>query len=286
MFFEAVETLNALPRVQSHLTPEYVELPFLAAIFTRLFALQAGAERYTWVIVSPKTPVEALGPLGKDHVLICIGNELGLLPDYARRVAHVFTPYLRQLPEREPIHVIPLGCNGHAPALPVLPLDQRALHVSFVGQVHPFRRDFIQAGLHFLDAAKPHDPIKAYFTFTPRFQSGLKPQVYAEILQQTQIAPVPWGLAPITFRLCEALRAGCVLVTGPLPPYPYLKALPALHVPANWQGFSERVFGVLQSPEQLLHLQQQGLRYYEATCSAAAVAQQMAQAIGRGVIHG
>lgn len=280
MFFEAVDRLKALPQVQLHLTPEFVELPYLAEIFELLFAQETVATRYTWVIVSPKTPPEAMRFLSQRHVLVCIGNELGFLPDYARQAAHVFTPYLRQVPENEPIHIIPLGCNGHAPALPVLPLEQRDLHVSFVGQVLPFRRDFIQAGLHFLDAAKPHDPIKAYFTFTPRFQSGLKPQVYAEILQQTRIAPVPWGLAPITFRLCEALRAGCVLVTGPLPPYPYLKTLPAVHLPADWQGFSEQVFALLQQPESLYRLQQQSLQYYAAHCSAAAVARQMQQAVG------
>lgn len=278
MFSQAHQSLQALPQMQLFLPPAYVELPFLAAVFAALYG-RVPAEvwsRYHWLVVSPDVKAEELPAITRSHILVCIGNENGLLPAYAHQAGHVFTPYLRQQPDQDNVSVIPLGCNGHAPALAVLPMDQRSLHVSFVGQILPLRRPFINAGMNFLETAKPHAPLQAFMTFTPRFQSGLPPQVYADILHKTCLAPVPWGQAPITFRLFEALRAGCVVVTGPLPPYPYLNHLPAVRVDHDWRNFSEKVFAILQKPEQLQDLQTRSLAYYDQYCSPEAVAEQMA----------
>lgn len=281
MFYEAINTLRRLPQLHLHLTPECVELPFLASVMVNLHQQFSETlwDRYVWVLLSPKTPLDTLGEITERHVLIYIGNEKGHIPPFFRKAARVFTPYLDFAYAHQNVHVIPLGCNGHMPVLPVLPILQRDLFFSFVGQVLAERLAFIARGLDFLGSVKPYDNLKAYLTFTPRFQSGLSPEAYADILHRSCFAPVPPGISPITFRLFEALRAGCLVVTGPLPPYDYLKDLPALRVSSDWKEFSPFLLGAFKNPRGMSELQQKSRLYYERVCSAEGVARQIASAM-------
>lgn len=286
MFYDAVATLESLPQLHCYLSPECVELPFLADVFSRVFAQTQDALwcQYEWMLLSPGTSLDLVeGRLGEGiterHVLVYIGNEKGHLPAFFRQAAFVFTPYLDFGFAYRNVHVIPLGVNGHMPLLPVLPLPQRDLFFSFVGQVLSERLPFIAQGLNFLGHVKPYDNLKAYLTLTPRFQSGLSPEAYADILHRSCFAPVPPGVSAITFRLFEALRAGCLVVTGPLPPYPYLEGLPALRVSEDWNEFSPFLLGAFKNSRGMTELQQQSLDYYARVCSAEGVAHQIATAV-------
>lgn len=281
MFSDALARLKALPQLHLYLTPECVELPFLAEVFTCVFAQMPATlwGQYEWVFLSPRTPLALVKDMTERHILVYIGNEKGHIPAFFRQATFVFTPYLDMSEAHANVEVIPLGCNGHMPLLPVVPLPQRDLFFSFVGQVLSERLPFIAQGLNFLGHVKPYDNLKAYLTLTPRFQSGLSPADYADILHRSCFAPVPPGISPITFRLFEALRAGCLVVTGPLPPYPYLEDLPALRVSADWSEFSPFLLGAFKNSRGMKELQAQSLAYYARVCSAEGVARQIVEAV-------
>lgn len=283
MFYDALNALKTLPKMHVYLTPEFVELPFLSSIFLCLYEqlLNTSWQDYEWVLLSPKTPVHVVPNLTDRHILVYMGNEKGHIPRAFRQAAFVFTPYLDFSYAHKNVHVIPLGCNGYTPPLPVLPMSQRDLFFSFTGQVLSERLSFIAQSLEFLGNVKPYDALKAYLTLTPRFQSGLSPETYADILHRSCFAPVPPGISPITFRLFEALRAGCLVVTGPLPPYAYLKDLPALKVSADWKELSPFLQGAFKNPRGMQELQQESLAYYQRVCSPEGVAHQIASAIVR-----
>lgn len=283
MFYEATNLLKQLPQSHFYLSPECVELPFLASVFTCLRAQipESLWHRYEWVFLYPHTPLDRVISIGKSHIVVYIGNEKGHIPAFFQQAAYVFTPYLDFAYAYQNVHVIPLGCNGHLSALSVLTMSQRDLLFSFVGQVLSERLAFMAEGLNFLGRIKPCDEFKAYLTFTPRFQSGLSPGTYADILHRSCFAPVPPGISPITFRLFEALRAGCVVVTGPLPPYPYLRELPALRVADDWKAFAPKVLTAFKDPGRMQQLQRESLAYYQRVCSAEGVARQIASTIIR-----
>lgn len=120
---------------------------------------------------------------------------------------------------------VPLG-SGFPPwfraGLPTT-WPRKSIDVFLAGQnTHARREQCFDA----LDALAQRDDLTVKGVATRQFTAGLPPQEYAEFLAQTKIAPCPSGPeSPDSFRLYEALEAGCIPLAdiatrhGPQPAY-------------------------------------------------------------------
>lgn len=269
LFNAELAFLTSLPGVEAHLEPTYVELPLLAELFGMLHQWPDFG-KWRWLICSSlleDPPLKA--PIDADTALIWISNENGLLPDFGQAAGAIFTPYLAQWPPPANVQVIPLGGNGDLPQVDWVPWDERKLDVFFSGQVHPVRGKFIFEAIQLLFDLQPFD-FQAQIQLTPRFRCGMDPADFARQLMNSRIALIPPGTAPITLRLFEAMRSGCIIVSLKQQPYPFLQNLPQLQVPLDWEGLSEQVIGLLQDPERMLEMHAATQRHYLAHCSPQA----------------
>lgn len=272
-FPEALQALEAVSELELHVQPYFMELPLLAEIF---HALQANARfgDFEWLVFSRQHEVSKLSrPLHPERtVLIYIGNEDGFLPEWHVSVHRVFTPDLAQWPPPSGVCLIPLGPHGATPELPWQDWEERRLDVFFAGQVLKNRSRFLMQAIEMLYEFKAHPQYRAELHLSPHFQQGLSPQEFALRLMNTRLALVPNGLSPITLRLFEAMRSGCVLLTGQLPPFGYLQGLPRIEFPIHWQGLTETVLSLLREPERLRTLHQATRQHYLQTCTPTAIA--------------
>jgi hypothetical protein len=74
-----------------------------------------------------------------------------------------------------------------------------------------------------------------YYQFNDGFNNGLGEEDYNFILRNTKVALVPRGWVNTeTFRLYEAMKWGCVVISEELPQREYYKNIPIIQV-KNWR---------------------------------------------------
>lgn len=264
--------LQALPGVEVHLHDYFIELPLLAQLFGQLSRQPAFARR-RWLIFSRQHDAGLIrSRLDADTVLFYIANEDGTLPDFAADVGAVFTPDLPPQRLNARRHVIPLGCSGDVPEPAWIPFAERGLDVFFSGQVLPQRGPFIRQAIQLLFDLQPQLERQAEILLTPRFRSGLAPEAYARKLMDSRIALIPPGFSPITLRMFEAMRSGCVLFANRLPPFWYLDGLPRVEMPPDWYGLGQTVLALLADGERLAAMHAATRAHYFSHCTPAAIA--------------
>lgn len=141
---------------------------------------------------------------------------------------------------------------------------RRSLNWCFAGQITHERREQCAAALRSLPEGT------GYFLGTPGFTQGIDQHTYWGILADAKVAPCPSGPeSPDSFRLYEALEAGCIPIAdaatphgpeasfwtyifGEPPPFPEVsswEALPALmdELLAGWPANANRVFAWWQA---------------------------------------
>lgn len=93
-------------------------------------------------------------------------------------------------------------------ATPAVGASQRDLVWSFQGQVtHARRREFAGAAR----SLAARDPMACALLESAGFTQGVDRELYADTLLRSMVVPAPSGpVSPDTFRLFEALEAGCV----------------------------------------------------------------------------
>ncbi|HEY9844445.1 MAG TPA: hypothetical protein V6D23_28500, partial [Candidatus Obscuribacterales bacterium] len=249
----------------------FIELPLLAELF-RLLQEWRGFSSFRWLIFSRQHAPELIRtPLDEDTVLFYMSNEDGVLPDFYSQLRCVFTPDLKLELAAPRVHLIPLGCNGDVPEVPWIPWPQRQLDVFFSGQVLPRRSAFIMQAIQLLFDLQPHLELQAQIQLTPRFRTGMDPETYSRTLMNSRIALIPPGFSPITLRMFEAMRCGCLLVTCDMPDFWYLHGLPRLVMPLSWEGLSDQVLAILENQEMQLKLHAQTQKHYLGHCTPQAI---------------
>lgn len=272
--------LNNVPGLELHVKDYFMELPMLAELFKALQTSDAFSE-YEWLIFSRENHSDelqrALHP--QRTILIYIGNEDGYLPPWISQVYRIFTPDMAVWPAPPGVHLIPLGPHGDTPELPVLPWSDRSLDVFFAGQVIKNRSGFIMQSIELLYTLKQHPHFNAEIHLSPHFRHGLSPSEFAHRLMKCRIALVPHGLSPITLRLFEAMRSGCVLFTGQLPPFWFLKDLPRVAFDIHWEGLPQTSLNLLHNPQQLEALHHATRKHYLQACTPQAVSDYILNAL-------
>jgi hypothetical protein len=104
------------------------------------------------------------------------------------------------------------------------------------------------------------------------------PDIYADELSRTKVLLAPRGGSVETFRFCEGMLAGCVVVTEPLPPFWFYEGSPAVVV-RDWRQLPEVLDGLLRDPQGLERRRQAALRWWDERLSPGAVGRYIARCL-------
>jgi len=236
---------------------------------------------------------------GKRKVLIWLSDEGSYIPlGESSRYLAVFKSYwLKEGPIRN-IHPFPLCGSGEVHSAKIKPMEERCLSVFFSGNFCPNRADFFRALTAF--RYLPPFALRAYplrriywellrsavkkrefsglfpggsVAFTSGFRKGLAPAEFASRLADTRIALCPEGFrSKETIRMFEAMRLGCVIIGPRMPPNPFYKNSPVIQKD-SWLGIRGLVAELLASPHRLAQIHKETLHWWDAVCSAKAMAE-------------
>jgi hypothetical protein len=182
-----------------------------------------------------------------------------------------------------PMYELPLGYFKLRDINPP-PIDQRPVDVFFAGSLAvsgwtlsasvPARKQ-MAAALAEARAALPQYRIESLLA-AGTSGKGLGPEAYTQALASARIALAPRGNFDETFRLFEAAKLGCVIVSEPLPQRWYYQGCPAVSIP-KWSALPGVLRGLLNDPTTLKELSRRGRQWWHSTISEEAVANFIAQ---------
>jgi hypothetical protein len=202
-----------------------------------------------------------------------------------------------------PVVPVPAGYLNQL-ELPIKPIGERCIDVSFAGSVLHWRgwwgtftgrlgtpkvrsRQALLAALRRLEASRPGLRTKLRlteaFTNLSPVTGGYDPDeayVYSQFLMDTRICLAPRGASPETFRHFEALRAGCVVVTDVHPERWYLRGAPFVTV-RSWTELEDAVAPLLDDPALLERCHHQSLDWWRTHCSEEVVGRHLADVLNR-----
>ena len=191
-----------------------------------------------------------------------------------------------------PMYEIPLGYFALRDIDPP-PIDQRPVDVFFAGYIPASRWDLcasvparkqMAAALAEARAALPQYRIESLLA-AGTFGKGLAPEAYTQALANARIALAPRGNIDETFRLFEAAKLGCVIVSEPLPQRWYYQGCPVVSIP-KWSALPGVLRGLLNDPITLKELSRRGRQWWDSMISEEAVANFIAQRLaGMGSVH-
>lgn len=146
----------------------------------------------------------------------------------------------------ENVHPLPLGTTKFFSGDNKIPINDRSINVSFIGQLDPYRRmDFYQAVTKHADSIE-----NSMFKFYEGWNKGVGNK-YSEIMSNTKIALVPCGSASLdTFRFYEAAKCGCVILTLDQNMYEFMDG--AMYVKLDrWDNLDVALNILLQDPSTM-----------------------------------
>jgi len=257
----------------------------------------------TVVLTSSTTRLPVEGP---DVVAVVTSDEASRRPAFAPRIGALFKCYgdrprftraptsklglaiflqearrrteaLRDPREGPPAHPIPLGLVRPLTVEP-RPMADRDLDVAFMGSVEDLQRRALNAKVlsrrRMLAALPPGAHVRVTSGFGASLEAGA--DAYADELGRTKILLSPRGGSVETFRFCEGMLAGCVVVTEPLPPFPFYAGSPAVIV-GDWRTLRATVERLLADPEALAQRGAASRRWWDEHLSPQAVGRYMAR---------
>jgi hypothetical protein len=104
-------------------------------------------------------------------------------------------------------------------------------------------------------------------------------------MMNAKIIPCPRGNFDETYRLLEAAKSGCVIVSEPLPDRWYYRDAPVLQV-RHWSDLPAILQALDREPERLRDLAARTRRWWDERLSEDAIARYMVQQLRRSVRSG
>jgi hypothetical protein len=301
VFYESVST---------HKWRDLNETLFLERVIEELRArMRRAFLDHTFFILSTRdgrVRPESISHPSQRKVLIVISDESGSIPtDLGPHYLAIFKGYLpRELPGTN-IYPFNIGYVRDVPALPVIPVDERTIDVFFSGNLSVSRLPMYRAlspvyrrlpdavsrqalaltrrrGLGWLMKLDLSARIpRSHLRFTRAFATGISPADYAAALAASRVALCPMGASSAeTFRHIEAMRAGAVLVSEPLPDTHFYRGAPVVTVD-HWDTGIEHARRLLSDPARLRELQRETIAWWANVCSEAATARYVAERLAQ-----
>ena len=181
-----------------------------------------------------------------------------------------------------PMYEIPYG-PGALTDIDPLPIGQRPVDVFFYGGTAPgwtLRTKFIArrqlaAAVEAARVALPQ--YRMELRSGDRAGEWLSCEAYTQALANTKIALSPRGNCDAeTYRIFEAAKLGCVIVSEPLPSRWYYRECPVISIPA-WSALPEVLTSLLNDPARLAQLSLRTRQWWDSMVSEAALAKFIAQ---------
>jgi hypothetical protein len=186
-----------------------------------------------------------------------------------------------------PMYELPLGYFALLDFDP-LPIQQRPVDVFFAGclagsgwsvRASVAARQQMGAAITAAQKALPQYRIESMWR-APRYDQGLGPAAYTQALASAKIALAPRGGLDETFRLIEAAKLGCVVVSEPLPSRWYYRNCPAVII-RKWSDLLGVLSNLLNDPAMIKELSRRGRQWWDSTISEEAIAEFIAQRVPR-----
>ena len=186
-----------------------------------------------------------------------------------------------------PIYDIPYGPCALLDIDP-LPIEQRPVDVFFAGESPSgwtLRAKFISrkqmaAAVAATRVALPQCRMES-MTGAVDSANLLGPEAYTQALANAKIALAPRGNSDAeTYRIFEAAKLGCVIISEPLPSRWYYQECPAVAIPA-WSALPDVLRSLLNDPARLAHLSLRSRQWWDSTISETAIAKFIAQNLAR-----
>jgi hypothetical protein len=257
---------------------ELNETEFLGLFFRHLrFQLGRQHQQYQFFLLSSHDPdivPQSASFDGKRKVLFFISDESGSVPwrlssDYFA----VFKCYLPREFRNTNIFPFNLGYVRGVPYHDPKPVNLRSTNVFFSGALHTNREVFFREIYAPDETTALNGKISSsYVQFTNRFKGGLSQKEYGDLLSDSKIALCPKGFqSSETFRHIEALRAGAIVVSEPLPNTLFYRGSPILVV-TDWASGLEKIRAILEDSAILQELQYRTIFWWQDVCSEEATA--------------
>ncbi len=190
-------------------------------------------------------------------------------------------------------HLVPVGYGVTADVKAPL-FETRPFLVSFMGSIakpkanmlrsligtpKAYSRDAAVQALRGLVARHGEDVIRLGVTsgFQESLQNG--PEVYIETFTKSKLCLAPRGTTHETWRICDGLRFGCVVISDRLPPHPFYRGSPIIQI-EDWRDLPALVEELLNDEERMRDLHERGLRFWREMLSEEAFAARCAKALG------
>jgi hypothetical protein len=279
------------------------ETVFLTKFFEHLKSeMGERFEQYNFYIVSSHKPGAVPHSVSSDHrrkVLFFISDDQSSIPiDLKDHYLAIFKTHLPHEISDSNIFPFNLGYVREVPELPVISTTDRPIDVFFSGNLNKNRFEFY----HSLHPIIKHLPIaiaagvarrcklrkdlslilpKSQISFTDGFKRGLSPTRYGELLAQSKIALCPKGnVSRETFRHVEAIRAGAIVISQPLPNTHFYRKAP-IFIISNWRDALKEIRLLLRDHSRLLALQGNTVSWWQQVLSEAATAHFVADTLRR-----
>lgn len=208
--------------------------------------------------------------------------------------------YLRQHYKRFPDHhldhsnnifAIPYGYYRLPTRETVTPINERGIDVSFTGSVDHkkvlgglIKTNKVLSRERMVQTVDRWKQDKSYSTdvklsrYFPKANDEPEFASYPQILMDTKICLSPRGTHLETYRLCEGMYYGCIVIAEEQPDHWFAKNSPAIIVD-DWSDLPELLDQLLENPLEMQSRQQASLDYWDSTLAPERIADYLAKSL-------
>lgn len=215
-------------------------------------------------------------------------NKLNRVDELKKQYKHIFTNYYWNDTNSTSLQ---LGYHTQTKNKKIIPIKERLFNTTFTGCLNRNRIElaslvtnipikWIGLGLLFYkkftlkilnNLVKYKYPMD-YYQFNDGFNNGLDEEDYNFILRNSKIALCPKGWVNTeTFRLYEAMKWGCVVISEELPDRSYYKDIPIIKV-KDWREGLKISNELINNKTKLEEMSKKTLQYYKDNLSPQATA--------------
>jgi hypothetical protein len=183
--------------------------------------------------------------------------------------------------------ILPLGYYQQL-AVPFIPFEQRIHDMYFAGSIEQgsysvfslkrwlpspktLSRNRLIASLKYIKQEYP--AVKLSLKLLGGFQTetlASSTDDYSSVMMNTKIICCPRGTHFETFRVFEAFRFGCIVISEPLPNNWYYKNAPIITI-TDWSKLPKLITTLLSDRKELQRLHEEALNYWDLVLSEKAV---------------
>jgi hypothetical protein len=282
------------------------EGPYITKIFEHLKILM-GDQFYNYQFIyyysngnsNPAKPIILNDKRPK--VLIWNGEETSSAPIYMKKYFKViFKTFLNGERDSNGYNHLALGYSRNFDDRTIKSFDERSYNVFFSGNLNTNRIALYKSlsGLNIfperLIKKAYHSRIRgvlpmdfsnvfknSHIRFTDGFARGYSKKEYSDFMYDARLIICPKGFTSNeTFRHYEALMAGAIPISLPLPDNYFYRGAPFV-ILNHWNELEKTVKYLLSNPILLEDLHRQSVNWWENVCSEKAVAEYMVKIISR-----